>query len=71
MDNKQKEEFKYQIEEIMDKTSIQELTEMITEICFEKSQHVLENWQDKNLSKIWEKNGTKFNALLCNLEKTF
>ncbi|MGE0294710.1 MAG: hypothetical protein AB7P97_20355 [Hyphomonadaceae bacterium] len=45
------------IEAIMDRTSLFAVLESIVGICFDKSQHISENWQDKSLAREWERAG--------------
>jgi hypothetical protein len=44
---------KEQLEALLDKTSLHEVLDMLSEICSEKQEHVQTNWQDKNLAKAW------------------
>jgi hypothetical protein len=48
-------EVKHLMEEVMDKEGLAQLVQLVAEICYEKAEHVLTNWQDKNLAKLWEK----------------
>lgn len=43
----------YGLEELIDRTSLTEVLRMIEEICYGKAEHVMVNWQDKNLSRAW------------------
>lgn len=47
------------IEQIIDRTSPGQMLAAISEICFEKAQHIRENWQDETLAKQWEKEGRR------------
>jgi hypothetical protein len=49
------EEVKHLMEEFMDKEGLAQLIQLVAEICYEKAEHVLTNWQDENLAKLWEK----------------
>lgn len=49
-------EFKDQIEGYIDRQSLSVLLSLVEEICREKAEHVLTNWQDKAMSKAWEHN---------------
>ena len=42
------------LEEIIDKTSLQYLLEMVSEVCNDKAIHINDNWQDGPLANCWE-----------------
>jgi hypothetical protein len=44
------------IESLIDKYDLYNVLVAISEICREKEDHILSNWQDKNLAKRWAKN---------------
>jgi hypothetical protein len=46
-----------QLEDIVDQTSLGDVLDMLSAICFEKATHVDEAWQDRVLARAWEKNG--------------
>ena len=41
--------------EYVDKIGVLDTLEMLVHICDEKSQHLQENWQDKNQYKEWDR----------------
>jgi uncharacterized protein with HEPN domain len=41
------------LEAIIDASSLQAVVMALSEICGEKSEHVLTNWQDKALAREW------------------
>lgn len=43
------------LESMIDKGNVREVMEAIAEICDDKSEHILRNWQDSPLSKQWER----------------
>jgi hypothetical protein len=46
---------KEKLEAFIDKFGINPLLDMLTEICYEKAEHIEANWQDKALAKMWIK----------------
>lgn len=58
---------KYELEEMIDGTSVGQLLEAIADICHEKAEHVATNWQDYDLEKLWTRCGTKISALASKL----
>lgn len=48
-----------ELEALIDKHSIEDVVIALDLVCQEKSEHVLINWQDKNLSKAWTRVGGK------------
>lgn len=57
---------KDQLENIIDRNSVFHVLEAISQICYEKGQHIHENWQDKSTAKNWEKIGGKISSLAVN-----
>ena len=43
------------LEDIMDKSSLEKVLESLANICYEKAEHLRENWQDYTAAKIWDK----------------
>jgi len=41
------------LERLIDATSIVAVMEALSDICTEKDEHILTNWQDKKLAKLW------------------
>jgi hypothetical protein len=50
---------KTDLEKLIVSQGLNKVLDEISEICYEISDHVAENWQDKNLSKAWEAAGRK------------
>ena len=46
---------KHELEKMIDYHGLPDVIRYIVEVCDEKATHCLENWQDKTLSKQWEK----------------
>lgn len=46
---------KDELESAVDVSSLSEVCSVLADICREKSEHVLTNWQDKKLAKEWER----------------
>ena len=56
-------EYSKQLEELIDKHGLRSITEELAMICYEKAQHIRENWQDDKLAKTWDKDAkTVINA---------
>jgi hypothetical protein len=51
------------IEKIVDKRSVGEVLEMLSEMSFEKAMHLREAWQDEVSAKTWEKTAYKLEKL--------
>lgn len=46
-----------ELEKLIDENGLVQVMDIISTICFEKEDHVLTNWQDKALAKVWRRNG--------------
>lgn len=44
------------LEKLVDDNGLQAVIGALSQICFEKAEHIQENWQDSGLAKLWEKN---------------
>lgn len=44
------------LEKLIDTHGLQAVIASLSQICFEKAEHIQENWQDDKLAKLWEKN---------------
>lgn len=58
-----KENFGYEIEKMIDKSSLNYILEVISAICFDKAEHVRSNWQDEPLAIDWEHDGNEIQKL--------
>ena len=68
-------EAKEQLERILD--SIEEgrngvapqiVTDLLSEICTEKAEHVRTTWQDNVLARVWDRYARQFNSTAIRLE---
>lgn len=50
------------LEKLVDHTSIAEVLQALSEICYLKSQHIEENWQDHSMARRWERAGNKLSV---------
>lgn len=57
------QETKDVIEKIIDSNSLSRVLEMISQVCYEKSHHIKENWQDKDTAFPWEEAGRHLSRL--------
>ena len=46
---------KFEIEALIDRHGLSAILNAMAETCHEKSAHVAENWQDKQLAREWTK----------------
>jgi len=53
----------YEIEEHIDKMGLSNFLQIVASICYEKSQHILESYDDTSLAKSWDSDGTKIDNL--------
>lgn len=58
------DELQNNIEALIDKNTLAEVIEALETICYLKSQHLIENWQDAQTSKVWARAGKKLGKLL-------
>lgn len=47
------------IEILLDKYGMETVLDVLAQICFEKSEHLLSNWQAPNDAKAWQTCGIK------------
>ena len=50
---------KEDLENLIDERGLGTILDAIAEICREKSEHALTNWQDETLAKEWDKTADK------------
>jgi len=50
------EKFEDDLEDLIDKHGLSGVVSALSDICYEKANHVRTNWQDEVLAKAWEKN---------------
>lgn len=51
-----------ELEDLIDSCGLSNVLESLGDICFEKADHVASNWQDDNLSKLWNRAATHCNS---------
>jgi hypothetical protein len=54
----------YELEDMIDKSSLGDVLEMLVEICYEKADHLRHNWQDEAAAKQWERWGKKIDRIV-------
>lgn len=59
------------LESILDQSNINEVVKMLGRICYEKADHARSNWQDEDLAKAWERNGSLLGTVEARLRRTF
>ena len=47
----------FDIEEMIDRSGLQHVLELIAMICNGKADHLRENWQDARTARVWERAG--------------
>jgi hypothetical protein len=62
--------FKNQLEQLIDSKGLGHILNQLVDICNEKADHCLENWQDKELYRQWSKTATKLDNYRLRLENT-
>ncbi len=60
-----------ELEHMIDRLHLDTVLFYISNICNEKRDHVLENWQDNNTAKAWERASNKIWHLAEELKKNF
>jgi hypothetical protein len=45
------------VEQAIDEFGLKRVVDAVARICYEKAQHVLENWQDRPLAGWWSRRG--------------
>ncbi len=58
------------LEQLLDKETVQSIAEDLAQICFDKDQHVSENWQDAALATLWNEFGNRFDEIASEARKT-
>ena len=60
-----------ELENLLDKMSVEGVINALAEICYEKEGHVMESWQDRTLASRWSKLGAKFEKLAATLDDPY
>lgn len=50
---------RWDLEKFVDAHGLASVVTALADICREKADHVMTNWQDKNLARLWELAGTR------------
>lgn len=61
----------HEVEALLDCHPIDEIIAAIAEVCDHKADHVMTNWQDKYLAKLWRRNAIALNQVQAKLQATF
>ena len=56
------------LEDLIDRTSLSELIDAISQICYEKAEHIRSNWQDDRTARSWSAVATKLGNLSGSLK---
>jgi hypothetical protein len=56
------------IEEVVDRSSLEHLLELIADLCNDKAEHLRTNWQDVYAARCWERDAAKLLKLAPKLE---
>ena len=56
------------LEQMIDKCGLKKVLEALSEICYEKGDHVLTNWQDKPLACSWGRDAARIGQLVNKTE---
>jgi hypothetical protein len=63
------QQFKSELESLIDSKGLGYILNSLVDICNGKADHVLENWQDKELYRQWSKTANKLDRYRLMLEK--
>ena len=61
---------KYELEKLIDKAGPASVAYEIGAIAFEKSEHIIANYQDRSLTSYWNRIGTLFDNLSATIDTT-
>jgi hypothetical protein len=62
MDNLERE-----LEELVDRHGLKTVVDRLASVCWEKAQHVQENWQDKALATRWNQAANRLETANCHM----
>jgi hypothetical protein len=51
------------LEEIVDASTLGKVIQALSHLCWEKAQHIEENWQDESLAKAWRDAAKKIECI--------
>ena len=63
-----RDELKTELEKEIDTIGLMRTMELLVEICYEKSDHVLSTWQDRELAKSWNTCAQQIDRLSTKLD---
>jgi hypothetical protein len=55
----------YDLEDIIDKSTLEDVVHALVNICNGKAEHLRENWQDNQAAKQWELAGKRLDHALA------
>jgi len=53
-----------QLESLIDRASLAMVLEALSQVCWEKADHLQSNWQDSAAAKTWHKAGNAIDRLI-------
>lgn len=63
-----KNDYKTDLELLIDRVGLAAVVQTLAEICFEKADHIRTDWQDGATARPWDKDGKKLSSLSDRLE---
>jgi hypothetical protein len=57
---------KNNLEILIDTSSLAQVIESLSEICWEKAEHLRSNWQDETSALAWERAGNRLSGVSAN-----
>lgn len=58
------------LERLIDESSLAEVVDALTTICYEKAEHISSDWQDDSLARQWTKAGKLLDGVAAKLRST-
>ena len=62
------EEFEYELENFIDKSSLSDVLESLVEICYAKAEHLRSNWQDSKAAKSWDRDAAVIGRMVSKIQ---
>lgn len=56
-------ELETSLELLIDRNDLQAVVRALANVCFQKTEHILANWQDEPLANAWSINGERLDDL--------
>jgi len=63
------QDFKNQLEKLIDSKGMGYVLNQLIDICYLKSEHLAENWQDNNTASAWNSTANLISSRLAQIEK--